>query len=105
MALWLFWRAHVDLGLNWSITLEIRQDHELIVHNIYRRSRHPMYATIFLFALEVVIQDGFGNLPAARADVFLKSRVAQETNHGAIQCVIESLLIILRGTGVAVVLG
>ena len=50
-ALWLFWRAHVDLGLNWSITLEMRKDHELIVHGVYRRVRHPMYAAIFLFAI------------------------------------------------------
>jgi protein-S-isoprenylcysteine O-methyltransferase Ste14 len=51
IALWLFWRAHVDLGLNWSITLEMRKDHELIVHGLYRRIRHPMYAAIFLFAV------------------------------------------------------
>lgn len=50
-ALWLFWREHVDLGLNWSITLEMRKDHELIVHGVYRRVRHPMYAAIFLFAI------------------------------------------------------
>lgn len=51
IALWLFWRAHVDLGLNWSISLEMRKDHELIVHGVYRRVRHPMYAAIFLFAV------------------------------------------------------
>ena len=51
IALWLFWRAHVDLGLNWSITLEMRKDHELIVHGVYRKIRHPMYAAIFLFAI------------------------------------------------------
>src|SRR5437588_10524568 len=51
IALWLFWRAHVDLGLNWSITLEMRKDHELIVHGVYRRIRQPMYAAIFLFAI------------------------------------------------------
>ena len=51
IALWLFWRAHVDLGLNWSITLEMRKGHELIVHGVYRRIRHPMYASIFLFAV------------------------------------------------------
>ena len=51
MALWLFWRSHVDLGLNWSITLEMRKDHELIVHGVYRKIRHPMYAAIFLFAI------------------------------------------------------
>ena len=52
IALWLFWRAHVDLGLNWSITLEMRKGHELIVHGVYRRIRHPMYAAIFLFAVD-----------------------------------------------------
>ena len=51
IALWLFWRSHVDLGLNWSITLEMRKGHELIVHGVYRRIRHPMYAAIFLFAV------------------------------------------------------
>ncbi|MDQ2823950.1 MAG: protein-S-isoprenylcysteine O-methyltransferase [Verrucomicrobiota bacterium] len=51
IALWLFWRSHVDLGLNWSITLEMRKNHELIVHGVYRRIRHPMYAAIFLFAI------------------------------------------------------
>jgi protein-S-isoprenylcysteine O-methyltransferase Ste14 len=50
-ALWLFWRAHVDLGLNWSITLELRKDHELITHGVYRCVRHPMYSAIFLFAI------------------------------------------------------
>jgi protein-S-isoprenylcysteine O-methyltransferase Ste14 len=51
IGLWLFWRAHVDLGLNWSITLEMRKDHELIERGVYRRVRHPMYAAIFLFAI------------------------------------------------------
>ena len=51
MALWLFWRAHADLGVNWSITLEMRKDHELIVRGVYRTLRHPMYAAIFLFAI------------------------------------------------------
>jgi protein-S-isoprenylcysteine O-methyltransferase Ste14 len=50
-ALWLFWRAHVDLGLNWSITLEMRKEHELITDGVYRQVRHPMYAAIFLFAI------------------------------------------------------
>jgi protein-S-isoprenylcysteine O-methyltransferase Ste14 len=50
-ALWLFWRSHADLGTNWSITLEIRKDHQLITHGVYRFMRHPMYASIFLFGL------------------------------------------------------
>lgn len=50
-ALWLFWRAHADLGLNWSVTLEIRRDHLLITSGVYRFIRHPMYAAIWLFSL------------------------------------------------------
>jgi protein-S-isoprenylcysteine O-methyltransferase Ste14 len=50
-ALWLFWRSHADLGLNWSVTLELRQGHELVTHGVYRAIRHPMYAAIWLFSL------------------------------------------------------
>ncbi len=50
-ALWLFWRSHADLGENWSISLELRTQHELITHGVYRWIRHPMYAAIFLFCI------------------------------------------------------
>ncbi|TXT28096.1 MAG: isoprenylcysteine carboxyl methyltransferase [Planctomycetota bacterium] len=50
-ALWLFWRSHADLGLNWSVTLELRKDHQLVTQGIYRSIRHPMYASIWLFSL------------------------------------------------------
>ena len=42
LSLWLFWRSHSDLGLNWSVSLEIRQGHELVTHGVYRHIRHPM---------------------------------------------------------------
>lgn len=47
--LWLFHRSHVDLGTNWSITLEVREQHRLITHGVYRWVRHPMYLALFLF--------------------------------------------------------
>ncbi len=50
-ALWLFWRSHADLGVNWSVTLELRKDHQLVTHGVYRLIRHPMYASIWLFAI------------------------------------------------------
>jgi protein-S-isoprenylcysteine O-methyltransferase Ste14 len=50
-ALWLFWRSHADLGLNWSQSLELRKGHTLIQHGVYRRTRHPMYASIWLWSL------------------------------------------------------
>ena len=48
-ALMLFYRAHADLGLNWSATLELRKGHELVQHGVYRSMRHPMYASILLW--------------------------------------------------------
>lgn len=47
-SLWLFWRSHKDLGKNWSITLEIRSQHQVIRHGVYSRIRHPMYAAFWL---------------------------------------------------------
>lgn len=50
-AVFIFWRAHLDLGLNWSPTLEIREKHELITRGIYSLIRHPMYASQFLWSI------------------------------------------------------
>lgn len=50
-ALVLLWRAHVDLGRNWSPSLELRRDHSLITRRVYRYIRHPMYAGIWLWSL------------------------------------------------------
>ena len=49
--LWLFYRAHADLGSFWSVTLEVRENHRLISHGIYRRVRHPMYSALFLYSV------------------------------------------------------
>jgi protein-S-isoprenylcysteine O-methyltransferase Ste14 len=51
LALWLFWRSHADLGENWSVSLEVRKHHNLVVDGVYRWIRHPMYAAIFLWSL------------------------------------------------------
>ncbi|HJS19430.1 MAG TPA: protein-S-isoprenylcysteine O-methyltransferase [Anaerolineales bacterium] len=50
-ALLVFWRAHADLGLNWSPTLEIREKHELVTRGIYSFIRHPMYASQWLWVI------------------------------------------------------
>jgi len=50
-ALIIFWRAHADLGLNWSPSLEIRKNHELITRGIYGIIRHPMYASQWLWVI------------------------------------------------------
>jgi len=51
IGLWLFHRSHTDLGMNWSITLEVRDQHRLITRGVYRQIRHPMYSALFLYSL------------------------------------------------------
>ena len=51
VGLWLFHRSHADLGTNWSITLQVRENHSLITQGVYRRIRHPMYAALFLYSI------------------------------------------------------
>lgn len=50
LGLWLFHRSHADLGTNWSITLEVREKHQLITEGIYRKIRHPMYLALLLYS-------------------------------------------------------
>lgn len=51
IGLWLFYRSHADLGTNWSITLEVREEHRLITQGVYRRIRHPMYLALVLYSV------------------------------------------------------
>ena len=50
-AMWVFRRTHKALGRNWSISLQIREKHELISHGPYALVRHPMYTSFMLMAL------------------------------------------------------
>jgi protein-S-isoprenylcysteine O-methyltransferase Ste14 len=50
LGLWLFHRSHADLGTNWSITLEVREKHQLVTHGVYRLVRHPMYLALFIYS-------------------------------------------------------
>ena len=51
IALWLFWRAHDDLGKNWSPTLQIREGHTLVTNGVYQVIRHPMYTSALLWCI------------------------------------------------------
>ena len=53
--LWLFHRSHADLGTNWSVTLEVREQHRLVTGGVYRRIRHPMYTAFFLYCIGQVL--------------------------------------------------
>lgn len=47
----LFWRSHYDLGSNWSPTLEVSPEQNLVTSGVYSLVRHPMYSSQLLFSL------------------------------------------------------
>jgi protein-S-isoprenylcysteine O-methyltransferase Ste14 len=82
-ALFVFWRAHADLGLNWSPSLEIREKHELITRGIYGVIRHPMYASqwLWVIAQPLLLQNwivGFGDLIVFALFYFLRVRSEEQ---------------------------
>src|SRR6202000_81007 len=50
-ALGMFHLTHRALGRQWSISLDVRENHELVPSGIYRRVRHPMYSAFWLWAI------------------------------------------------------
>ena len=47
----LFHLSHRQLADNWSVTLELREDHRLVTHGLYAHLRHPMYTAFFLWGI------------------------------------------------------
>lgn len=43
--------AHRDLGRNWSPSVDLRQEHQLVTQGIYAHLRHPIYASVWLWCL------------------------------------------------------
>ena len=80
-ALWLFRRSHTDLGRNWSISLELREQHALVKGGVYRRVRHPMYTSFFLLGVAqlLLIPNWLVGLAGiAGAGILFAFRVARE---------------------------
>ncbi|MEM7191352.1 MAG: protein-S-isoprenylcysteine O-methyltransferase [Pseudomonadota bacterium] len=75
--LWLFWRSHADLDRNWSPTLVVHKEQDLVTNGVYARIRHPMYAAIWLSALAqpLLIHNWIGGalvIPAFAAMWFIR---------------------------------
>jgi len=49
--IWLFLKAHRDLGKNWSIILEIKDGHRLVTTGIYKKIRHPIYTHFWIWVI------------------------------------------------------
>ncbi len=50
-ALVLFRLTHKALGRNWSVSLDLREDHKLVTDGVYAFARHPMYSAFWLWAI------------------------------------------------------
>jgi protein-S-isoprenylcysteine O-methyltransferase Ste14 len=50
-AAYMLWQTHQAMGRNWTPTLGIRDDHQLVKDGIFRFVRHPMYASHLLWAI------------------------------------------------------
>jgi protein-S-isoprenylcysteine O-methyltransferase Ste14 len=48
--------ARAGLGRNWSGTITLKEDHELIVRGPYRLVRHPIYTALLAMLLATVIE-------------------------------------------------
>lgn len=47
----MFRLTHKALGRNWSVSLEVRENHRLVCEGVYRHVRHPMYSAFWLWAV------------------------------------------------------
>ena len=80
-ALWVFRRSHVDLWRNWSISLEVREQHVLVKTGVYRLIRHPMYSSFFLLGVAqmMLLPNWFAGLAGiAGAGILFAFRVRRE---------------------------
>ena len=64
MTIIVFWKAHNDLGKQFSPTLEIKKHHSLITTGIYKYVRHPMYfAGLLAFLSQIFLMPNImGNI-------------------------------------------
>jgi protein-S-isoprenylcysteine O-methyltransferase Ste14 len=58
LAIW----SRVILGRNWSATVTLKQDHELIQRGPYKIARHPIYTGILLGFVGTAVAEGLSIL-------------------------------------------
>ena len=51
VALAMFTATHRALGRYWSVSLDVREGHQLATEGVYRYVRHPMYTAFWLWAV------------------------------------------------------
>jgi len=76
----LFAWSHRALGRNWSLTIGIKEGHEMVTAGPYRGVRHPMYTAILAWAIGVALVSAhlLGGLPWVLMAGFAASRAPIE---------------------------
>jgi protein-S-isoprenylcysteine O-methyltransferase Ste14 len=54
-AIFVLWKSHADLGINFSPKLQLRKDHSLVTSGVFKKIRHPMYTAHFLWSIAQVL--------------------------------------------------
>ena len=74
--------THVCLGKEWSVNLQLRDDHRLIQSGPYSRIRHPMYTALFAIyiGLALVSNNYVIMLLVIMVVVSLRLRIPKEEN-------------------------
>ncbi len=51
IAIWLLWRAHSDLGKNFTLTSETKEEQNLVTSGVYKKIRHPIYTAHLIWGI------------------------------------------------------
>lgn len=81
IAVGLFIWSHASLGRNWSVKVELHTDQTLVTRGPYRWVRHPMYSSLLLMGIGLVLatSNPFVSLPyLATVAIMYAERVADE---------------------------
>jgi protein-S-isoprenylcysteine O-methyltransferase Ste14 len=74
--------ARAVLGRNWSGTVTLKEDHELIVRGPYRFVRHPIYTGLLAMLIATALENGFIagviGLALSFASFWIKSNYEEE---------------------------
>lgn len=54
-SIWLLWRSHHDLGRNWTPTVAMRYNPELVTSGVFKYIRHPMYSAHLIWAIAQIL--------------------------------------------------
>ncbi len=73
--------VHQSLAENFSLTLHLRKEHELITHGPYRYVRHPMYSALYMHLVGVLFLTAnafIGGVLLAALTCIVATRISRE---------------------------